>query len=299
MNEQKANLFLVGAPKCGTTAMASYLSSHREVFSPKIKEPQFFADDFPTRIIYSRTRYDDLYRDANHRHKWRLDASTIYIYSETAVKNIVQFNEEATFVVMIRDPMTMTPSWYNQMRLRFFEDAPNFEAAWSSMEHRRNGIGIPARCSYPRFLMYDEIALYGQQIANMFEFVPRDRVHVIVYDDLRDDPMRVYYTLLRFLGLPIVDLPEFIPQNTRKAWKLPWLGRLAGLPPLRRARLAMGLALNGNEKFASWLFRGAPVEPLSPTLAGRVQAAYTEDVNKVEAFLGRALPSWLSAPTGL
>src|SRR3546814_2693851 len=39
------NLFLVGAAKCGTTAMASYLGQHPEIFFSDPKEPLFFGRD--------------------------------------------------------------------------------------------------------------------------------------------------------------------------------------------------------------------------------------------------------------
>lgn len=39
------NFFIVGAPKCGTTAWATYLSNHPDIFVPKAKEPHFFTTD--------------------------------------------------------------------------------------------------------------------------------------------------------------------------------------------------------------------------------------------------------------
>lgn len=37
------NTFIVGAPKCGTTSLVSYLSQHPQVHISKIKEPHFFS----------------------------------------------------------------------------------------------------------------------------------------------------------------------------------------------------------------------------------------------------------------
>src|SRR5690554_4562039 len=42
----KPDFFIVGAPKCGTTAMYQYLKAHPEVFMPAYKEPHYFAEDF-------------------------------------------------------------------------------------------------------------------------------------------------------------------------------------------------------------------------------------------------------------
>ena len=39
------DFYIVGAAKCGTTALYEYLSGHPSVFMPKLKEPHFFAHD--------------------------------------------------------------------------------------------------------------------------------------------------------------------------------------------------------------------------------------------------------------
>lgn len=42
------NFFIVGAPKCGTTAVYTYLSTHPDIFFPeRAKEPHHFNTDMP------------------------------------------------------------------------------------------------------------------------------------------------------------------------------------------------------------------------------------------------------------
>ena len=43
---QLPNLFIIGAPKCGTTALASWLSIHPEIFAPATKEPHHFSAEY-------------------------------------------------------------------------------------------------------------------------------------------------------------------------------------------------------------------------------------------------------------
>ena len=42
---RKPDLFIVGAPKCGTTSLYEYLKGHPEVFMSPAKEPRYFAPD--------------------------------------------------------------------------------------------------------------------------------------------------------------------------------------------------------------------------------------------------------------
>lgn len=44
MTMKKPNLFIVGAPKCGTTALAEYLDSHPNIFMCRPKEPNYYAN---------------------------------------------------------------------------------------------------------------------------------------------------------------------------------------------------------------------------------------------------------------
>ncbi|OOO02066.1 MAG: hypothetical protein USCGTAYLOR_01737 [Chromatiales bacterium USCg_Taylor] len=45
----KPNFFIVGAPKCGTTAMHFYLNAHPEIFMSR-KELHYFGSDMRSPI---------------------------------------------------------------------------------------------------------------------------------------------------------------------------------------------------------------------------------------------------------
>ncbi|HEX2249085.1 MAG TPA: sulfotransferase domain-containing protein, partial [Gemmatimonadales bacterium] len=66
---KKPNFFIVGAPKCGTTALYEYLRLHPHVFMPELKEPHFFAKDLGT---YPRIKtlevYTQLFSGATDQH---------------------------------------------------------------------------------------------------------------------------------------------------------------------------------------------------------------------------------------
>ncbi len=45
MSAGRPNLFLVGAPRSGTTALHGYLALHPDAFMSPVKEPHFFCGD--------------------------------------------------------------------------------------------------------------------------------------------------------------------------------------------------------------------------------------------------------------
>ena len=83
------NFFIVGAPKCGTTALHAYLSQHPDVFMSDPKEPHYFGSDLDFR--YRRRPSDAQYRSyfAGAGDRRRIgEASVWYLYSECAADEI-------------------------------------------------------------------------------------------------------------------------------------------------------------------------------------------------------------------
>ena len=98
------DFFIIGAPKCGTTALAHYLSEHPQVCFSYPKEPYYWADDFPgiqRRFgIRSLEKYLQLFEPSSSIKTAFGEGSTIYLASSTAVDRILQFKPDAKFIVM-------------------------------------------------------------------------------------------------------------------------------------------------------------------------------------------------------
>ena len=69
----KPNLFIVGAPRCGTTALAQWLSGHSQVFVSTPKEPHYFSDEH--QWVFSLDAYEKLFAGTGDRHRWICEAS--------------------------------------------------------------------------------------------------------------------------------------------------------------------------------------------------------------------------------
>src|SRR6478735_1414608 len=59
------NLFIVGAPKCGTTAWVEYLRTHPDIFFPTVKDHCYFAFDLPNfRLTNTEADYAKLFAES-------------------------------------------------------------------------------------------------------------------------------------------------------------------------------------------------------------------------------------------
>jgi hypothetical protein len=97
----KPAFFIIGVPKCGTTALVSYLSEHPDIFMSEPKEPHFFADDFPhyKEFIPTVADYEKLFEDAALKSSARVgEASVWYLYFKSALKNIHAYRPDAKLI---------------------------------------------------------------------------------------------------------------------------------------------------------------------------------------------------------
>ena len=62
------DIFIAGAPKCGTTTLYDWLAQHPAVFAPDTKEPHHFFNPYGPKM--ERDRYLALYADARGEEQW-------------------------------------------------------------------------------------------------------------------------------------------------------------------------------------------------------------------------------------
>ncbi len=146
---RKPNLFIVGAPKSGTTSLFHALAQHGAVFACKKKEPLFFGSDFSKNRCYTEEEYLDLFAAAKEE-TYLLEATTWYLFSERAAREIFEFNPESKIIIMLRNPVDLLYSLYYQRLFNGDEDLLTFEAALAAEPFRRMGYRIPSKSKIPR-----------------------------------------------------------------------------------------------------------------------------------------------------
>lgn len=300
-------LFIVGAPRCGTTALSKHIAKHPQVCFAKPKETHFFLLE-PDRgdPAADRRRFLERHFPAlGPGHTTVADGSVSYLYAPEAARRAARAFPGARFVVGLRRPADLVRSFHARMVYMTEEDETGFARAWSLQAERAAGRRIPRGCREPRLLQYREVGRLGTHLERLFEEVGRDAVLVYLFDDLVRDPLAVYGEILRFMGLPPDPPRPFKAARGRRAFRhrwlralslgkiglpLPWLIRLyldhggwirPALRPLRR------LVKERNT-------RPAPAEPplVDNGLEAELAAAFAPEVERLERLLGRDLSAW-------
>jgi hypothetical protein len=249
MNEHQPNFFIVGAPKCGTTALSHYLSEHAQIFIPSIKEPHYFATDLPRyREIESREDYQGLFRKVDtEEHIAVGEASVWYLYSKEAIANIHRYNPQAKLIVMLRDPAEMIPSLHAQLVYTLQEDERNLQKALDLQEARQRGQHIPAHNTAPKLLQYVRVASYVHQLDRLFDVFPREQVKLIPFPDFKSDTLGIYKSVLQFLNVSYDGRTAFPVINRRHTYRFKSLSKLVHHPPewlqkgVRSLKKALGI----------------------------------------------------------
>lgn len=279
----RPNFFIVGAPKCGTTSLASWLSQHPDVFIPAEKELNFFNDDhrYPTRL--TPQQYGRLFSSANA--KAIGEASVWYLYSRTAVRNILAYQPDARFIVCLRNPVEMAFSLHHQQIFSRCEDILDFRSAWEAQEKRKGGAPVIA-CERSQ-LYYGDICRLGEQVEHLLTQTPR--VHFVHLEELREDPRTAFKRVLDFLGVANFE-PDFTARNTAKERRSLWLQKALNF--LFRAKLKLGIRTNFRAltKFYNWNTRASQWKE-DPELALELEEYFREDQAKLAELISEASPA--------
>lgn len=264
------NFFIVGAPKCGTTALHTYLQGHPDIFLPRIKEPHFYLTDvagYPK--ISSRREYNSLFRGANDQHLAVGESSVFYLYSHEAVPNILEEHPDAKFIVLLRDPVQLVHSLHSQYLYGFVESEQSFEIAWGLQKERRQGKNLPPYCSFPELLQYSQVAMVGDQVERLLDHVPADRVLLVEFDEIQKSARNVYVRTLEFLDIRDDGRNEFPRINGNRRHSNPWLSRMLMHPPfpLNHLKNAAKNHLQLHDtKIMAWIYEKLQVKVSRPQL---------------------------------
>ena len=302
-SDPRADFFIVGAPRCGSTALVHYLSGHPQIDMAAHKECHYFADDFPLfRRVTTPEQYAELFRRGNAR-CCRGEASVYYLYSQVAVANILSYNPRARFVVLVRQPVDMLLSLHAQLYTTFQEDQQDFRTAWSLQSERAAGRRLPPRCQLPQILQYASVGRLGERLHRLQQQVPAVRVHVVVFDDLQRDAGEAYRSVLNFLELPDDGRREFPRMNANRQNRLAVLQRMMRRPPswLKSFKTWVRYCL-GDQRYRQWtraylstMTREYQSPPLPHEFRKELTQWLEDDMQHLGQRIGRDLSSWWEA----
>jgi hypothetical protein len=277
------NLFVVGAPKGGTTTLWRYLDEHPDVFMSPVKEPNFFLDPTPPVKVPTEDAYLRLFSGADDE-RWLGEASGRYFSDPTTPVLIKARVPDARIMIALRDPVERAYSSYWHDVKFGIEHRPFAEVVGEQLDDSRLPVGADPEKKH----VY--LGFYSQHVARFVD-VFGDAVRVGFLEDLHADPAGEAASIFEFLDVA----PELAQQTSPGAHNVfaqPRNRLAARLMASPRAR-AGGRAVFP-EPLRTWVedlvLRRGRKPSLDPALRARLQAAFEADRETLERLLGRAVP---------
>ncbi|HEY4897389.1 MAG TPA: sulfotransferase [Solirubrobacteraceae bacterium] len=241
------DFFIVGQAKSGTTALYEMLRRHPQIYMPDSKEPWFFATDMRPRfqlpmagsLPETLEEYLALFAGAAPGQLVG-EASTSYLWSQTAAQRIAEVQPEAKLIAILREPASFLRSLHLQLVQTHVESERDLRKAMALEGARREGRQIPRRSHRPQLLQYSEHVRYVEQLRRYDAVFPKDHMLVLIYDDFRRDNAATVRQVLSFLGVDEDHPIEVLQANSSVALRSQQLDDLVhavstGRGPLSRA----------------------------------------------------------------
>lgn len=291
------NFFIIGAPKCGTTSLATWLAGHANIYMSPVKEPGFYSTDIGSDKI-TRHEYESLFTMAENNYEAIGEASTSYLFSQVAVPSIEKELPNSRYIVMVRNPVDMAYSFYEQCFFLGYENIKDFAEAWRLSGERAKGYAVTKGYYEPRLLDYKSVCRLGEQLERLFLSVPRERVLVLVLDDVKADPRHEYIKVLEFLGVPDDGRMEFPVKNSAKERRWQWLPNVVSGAGEISARIKkwLGISRTKGTGFLQVInkinTRYRRRTPMTNELRRELIHYFEQDIRLLSRLLDRDLSRW-------
>jgi hypothetical protein len=222
------NLFILGAPKAGTSSLAEYLHMHPSYLPGYTKEIMFlqkiqyfqsnWEDHVMVRFLWQKhngnvhrylkffpTKEEFLQIESSTGKAYTGDHTPFYLYCPRSLEFIKKYSPNAKVVILLRDPVERAFSDYNMHRKRDPSETRSFEIA---IKEEVEGRMLDFRKNY----LYQSVyAPHVQRVKAMFR---SENLMIFSSERFFADPQHVWQTLLGFLELPLAQ-PDFFPIHNK------------------------------------------------------------------------------------
>ena len=229
------NYVIAGAPKCGTTSIFHWLSQHPEVCPSSRKEVQYFMDkdssvfhpedNYLDHGIKPYSKFFESYQEG--KHKVTLEATPGYIYQKAALNAFSKDLKNTHLVFILREPVSRLYSNYKY----FSQNRAELDQGISFTEFVQKIKNKSPEIQWNEFLK-DGI-LHGAYMEYLSKWVAacgKERIHVLVYEDIAKDEKAFTINLAQRLGIDssFYEDFEFKSQNKTVEIKNRLLHQIAG-----------------------------------------------------------------------
>lgn len=289
--QNKPNLFIVGAPKAGTTFLYHTLKKHPDIFLSELKETNYFSIDaieqqqlfVETENIHSLAEYEKAFEPVTTE-KVIGEASVSYLFYPETAQKIHSFNPDATIVVLLRNPVERAYSHY-LMDYNFGYVNDDFEKVIDTNYNHKY-----ADLYYQQYI---ELGFYDEQIPRYVDLFG-SQVKIYLTDQLKEGSKKVLADLFETLGIDEVDLlKKNRNSNSFKKARFPGIRYLYGNHNVKQT-IKKITGSRFNAFFKRLLFEQDAQKPqMNEEIRQQLNELYAPHIKKTQQMIEQDITHWI------
>lgn len=292
--------FIIGAPKSGTTYLASWLGASPEVYAPPIKEPGFFMEQrhYGRGLGHCATAY---YSGATDE-KVVLDATPWYLYPASVPARVAGSlgAENVRVIAVLREPVARAVSMYHDQHGRLREPRSLAQAFADELAVDDPEEELAREAGPDLFRHYLLCGRYADPLQRWLDVFGRDAVCVLLSEELWGDPAGTRDRLEAFLDVSLPEAPERAANPASRAGiglVETVLSRMEASTGRLRAAVARmpgaaGRVRGAMEAVARWNQVPARYPEPDPVLLAGLREWFAPANRLLEGLVGRSLEAW-------
>lgn len=299
------NFLIVGAAKSGTTSLYYYLKQHPEIYLPENKEPRFFVsavfgnlnrkdprfrEIYESITVFTFEEYKKLFSQCRDERAIG-EASVQYLYYHSlAIPEIKRYLGDIKILIILRNPVDRAHSAFMHLCKDQVESL-SFEQGLEIEDQRK-------RENWSMLYYYKDLGFYFKQVQSYMENF--EHVKICMYEDLKDDPIKLVKDVCSFLGVDTGYSPEVRRRyNISGIPKNKFIQNFLSQPnSLKRAIKPFINLFISEEKLADFVhyIAGKNLERRTMNHETRkyLRAEYREDILKLQDLIKKDLSGWLA-----
>jgi hypothetical protein len=274
------NFLIIGAMRAGTSSLYQYLKQHPEIYMSPVKEPEFFVPGTQwSQAITEPAAYEALFSGVSSEKAFG-EASTEYLPNRGAAERIRRTLPDVKLIAVLRDPADRAYSDFLHRAREGKERLSDFGQAITKGQYRDD---------------YMRLGFYHAHLMNYRELFRGEQLKVFLYDDLRDDPVRLTQNVFEFLGVNRHFVPDVsVKHNLSTVPRNRSLHALFGSRQLRQAARIV-TPPQARRAIRRVISRWLTTRPEYPQAIRRqLIEMYRPDICKLQDLLQRDLTKWLN-----
>jgi len=289
----KVDFICIGPERSGTTWLYQCLKEHPEFCLSEPKEVNFFnsSQSFWRKDLMGQTNYDkglEWYeKHFNHcsNKKNVGEITPIYLHSPEVAERIYKTFPDVKIIAILRNPIERLYSHYMYTKLKGFYELSSFEKV---IEKEKGFV---------------EESSYFKHLQNYLKYFPREKILVMIYEDIEKSPETFMREVFRFLGANDTFIPPSVNTTINPAGAVAMRNKVLSMKDRIKSIPGGNLMINilkrtslHKKMLNSIATKTGTVKVnygrINPDTKKRLFEFYKEDIESLEKFLGRDLAFW-------